>query len=276
MSNAVSVRLEYSGLSQVVALARTFNRRSPAVAANTAGYRIVCAAFAFTPAATMAKIDQNMSAVTTPVLSTRGARKGLPLRSGKNNVAVTEGGNATRVVLKRMNMRSRYNRLTGWYWAINRYEFSPGQGEAGFWRKVYDTAVRMVKARHSSTHFLKTGWIPGIRMLQESGLISRSATRGLGVRPPAKRAKTIEDAGYAIAAREGLTTRCEVGNRIGLGGSNSILSDKHNDALHKYGGPALERAIAQEYDQTVTYVLKEMAKDTFAPAVSAGLIKFNP
>ena len=224
----------------------------------------------------MPKIDQNMSAVTTPVLSTRGARKGLPLRSGKNNVAVTEGGIATRIVLARMNPNSRYNRLTGSYWAINRATFSPGEGVAGFLRKVYNTAVRMVKARHSSTHYLKTGWISGIRMLQESGLISRSATRGLGVRPPAKRAKTIEDAGYAIAAREGLTTRCEVGNRIGLGGSNAVLSEKHNRALHQYGGPALERAKVQEFDQTVTYVLKEMAKDTFAPAVSAGLIKFNP
>jgi len=257
-------------------MARAYNRRSPAVAANTAAYRITCAAFAFTPAATMAKIDANMSAVTTPVLSTRGKRKGLPLRSGKNTVAVTEGGPATRIVLARMHPGSRYNRLTGSYWAINRAQFSPGQGEAGFWRKVYDTAVRMVKARHSSTHYLKTGWIPGIRLLQESGLISRSATRGLGVRPPNARAKNIADAGYAHPAHEGVRTRCEVGNLIGFGGKNAVLNEKHNRALHQYGGPALQRAIAQEFDQTVAYVLREMARDTFAPAVSSGLIKFTP
>ena len=270
VSNAVSVRLEYSGLSQVVALARTFNRRSPAVAANTAGYRIARAAQKFTPVATLAKIDANMAATIVPVLS---KVDGLPTK--KKTVAVANPGPATKIVLARMHPGSRYNKLTGSYWAIDRMKFSPGEGATGFWRKVYYRAVTMVKARHSSTHFLMKGWTPGWRAILATGLVSKSANRGMATAPPSRR-KYPNDSGYAIPAVEGIRARCEVGNRIGLGGSNAVLSEKHNRALHQYGGPALERAKAQEFDQTVTYVLKEMAKDTFAPAVSAGLIKFNP
>lgn len=254
--------VDASGILRAVNAARRFNHRTPAVAVNTAAYVIAGVALRETPTATVANIDRSMGATSVPVLSTRGKRKGLPLKSGKLSVTVAQPSAAIGIVLQRLNPNSRYNRMTGGRWALDRSRFSPGAGREGFARHVQLTAVRMVKGRHSSISFLKSGWILPIRQLLASGLVSRSASRGAGIQPPRQSAE-IADSGWSVPAQEGTIAVVEVANAIGTKGGNAVMNQRHNDALHQFAGPALERAIAFEFVRTCEYVAREEAKRHF-------------
>lgn len=270
MPTRIAVRYDSSGLNPLLAAARTYSRRTPAVATNTAGYVVALTALSLTPAADIARIDAALGVTTTPKLSTRGARRGLPLRSGAKNFHVTEGAMATRIVLARMWKFSPYNRMTGHYWYINRATFSPGQGTSGFWKKVELTAIRMTKGRHSSIAFIKSAWLEPIREL--APLASKSATRGRGVRPPSRSSHTPPDSGWAIAATEGEVATTEIANAIGTQGRNATLNRKHNLALHVYGGPPLQQAINIEARRTMEYIAREEARQSFSPLRSRGYV----
>lgn len=268
-----------AGISAAVDAARVYSRRTPAVAINTAAFRIAVVTSALTPAVPPSRIDSELSVEVVPRLGKRG--QPLSLRSAKNRMYKADGTGSGGephpdvplswlIISARAKAGSRFNQRTASRWLI-RGGTHPLKGArvAQFASIIGGFVTRMVKSRRSSTSFLKSFWRPAITQLKSSGLISPSALRGLGERAPTGRRSVASDAGWAIPAREGITVTCEIANAAGMRGSDA-LNRRHNEALHQYGGPALDQAIRQEWLSTLDYIAREEFKRNFGKLESLG------
>lgn len=221
-----------------------FNRHSrhePAYNLNRTALFITLDAQRHTKFTSVAKIDADLKVTTTPVLVTRGPRKGLPLKSGKSTTSATFDSVAARIVLARLHPNSSYNLLTDRKWMIDRATFAPGMGKAGFQRKVELKAAQMARARHSSIKFFLSSWNPII-----SGLI---AALGNKRTPGGPQGRPI-DASIAEAtpAQPGGTSfQCTIENKIGLSGKYPNLDLKRNLYAHAHLKPVLQEAIDREF-----------------------------
>ncbi len=215
-----------------------------------------------TVAATSGQIDEDMEVLTTPVLSTRGKRKGLPLRTGRKSVSLgrsTEEGRevplavliAQSRVMQPFGDESRFNNLTGFRWAIMQSPFK-GVSRAQGAIAMMNLISRMVNARHSSTNFLQSGWTPAIRAGLSSGYYrynplfgSRREARALPNSRNTLKAEGVGDMVIELSADDCVvTTSNDVGEPEGR--SNATLAARHREALIAYGTEPLEKAIAQE------------------------------
>lgn len=243
MRAVISTRIDTSDLMRAQAIFQEYSLQVPSQGLNRTVLFVLRAAQKNTPFVTGSRIDTELSVSTTPVLSTRGARKGLPLRSGRKNVAVTEGGMATRIVLARMHRGSAYNQRTDQKYFIERAGFSSG-GAAGFWKRVEQTAQRMVKSRHSSTHFFQATW--GV-LIQKILPDVPPGYRGGGAIGPGRDANpTLGDVEPARAGT--LTPACTVENRMGMSEVYPRLDFSRNAAAFAILAPALQAAIDAEYE----------------------------
>ena len=227
-----------------------YGRRTVREQCVTSATFIAFRAQAATPAVDMETIDEELDVDVTPVLATRGKRKGLPLKSGKTNVEVPEMGLAAMIVVARMHPGSTFSRLTGNRWPV---AMPDTHGHSEFWSAVQIIAQRMVKARHSSTHFLKTGWTPAIRIGMGSEFYRynpafgyrRQAAALPNSGPGDLKSGNVEAFGTMVIELSGDDCVVTGSNDVG-GEGNEVLAKKHRDALIEHGLPALEEAIAQE------------------------------
>ena len=140
-----------------------------------------------TPFAKIARIDARLGVTASPGL----LKSGKPSKDKKRQrevLHIPKQSVAVRTILARLNPKSRVNRMEDrrhWY---RRASFSPGEGKAGFWAKVQAKATRMVKAAHSSTHFLQISWNP--ILLRLAGMV-----------PPEYRAKFLKASGGGANSR---------------------------------------------------------------------------
>jgi hypothetical protein len=101
--------------------------------------------------------------------------------------------------------------LTDLKYAIDRLTFSPGEGEAAFWDKIEEVAKRMVKSRHSSTHFFQASWTAVIKKLfpfvpRPYGGMGSSSFRNVP-----------DDLGEVVPAGSGEPrVTCVISNKLGL------------------------------------------------------------
>ena len=176
------------------------------------------------------------------------------------------------IILARMNPDSDYNAETGGRWAMTRPDFNvSGIGRAGrgssyfmlkqrdkraMWDFINNALERMRSARHSSTHYLQSAWVPAIRQ----GIANENyrynpafGTRKQATANPSTLIDsknldpehfggglTIELSGDScVVTGENLAGENE-------GRSNAVLAAKHRAALIEYGLPALQLAIEFE------------------------------
>ena len=254
-----SVKIDSSGLNRAIALARGYSRRTAALAANTASYFILKRVSVKTPKASQSAIDARLG-VTATVRTTSlasGKRFGTPLKRPRTTYGLT--GNPSRaemMIVARMWPGSKTNKRENNRWAINRASFSSG-GRKNFWSKVKAVALRMVKGKHSSIGFLKSAMIPAIRALEQH--IDPKYRRGSGTIDPsavkaARRSKTPK--AWVQPAREKAVTRCVTSIEIGV--ANSLLSPRHNAAMHQYVKPVLEQETKNEESNQYAYALRKM------------------
>jgi hypothetical protein len=268
MLSDFSVKIDASGLNAMLAASTIYNKRTPSVAANTAALVVARFAWSKMPVTTIARIDSDLSVDVTPVLSTRGLRKGLPLKSGKTNVAVPERGLAAMISVARMHPSSKYSQLTGNRWPV---PIPQTTGIPAFWAAVQVIAQRMVKARHSSIKFLQSCWIPAIRIMERYSAPGSIRGRYAAAGPPTN-GDFVPDSGSAIPARDGeIIAVAEIINAAGVTGSTDELNVKHNEALWRYGAPALQEAIDDEAMNVMRYVNDQEFKKAFAPLQSKGV-----
>lgn len=123
-------------------------------------------------------------------------------------------------------------------------------GRAGLYGAKMTAAIEaLIAARNRSRAFLKSGWIPAIRKLQplvkESYGLSGAAGRAVQIGAPK---------GNAIPARPGEQCKAII--------ENAASGDHEtNDALIKYGGPALQAAFDAEVASMERFLADELYKE---------------
>lgn len=208
-----------------------------------------------------------MQVTSTPKVSTRGPRKGQPLKSGAADIEVPDMNMAMKIVIARMNPQSKYSLSTGNRWPVA----TPGGGGwhpmiRGFARAygaenafamavdaIRPIAERMVKARHSSTGFLKKSWID-LKVSILPFALGKSVSS----------ASVLTDYSEVEPAKEGYPLAvCRVSNTLGVGDKTTKeLSEKYNKANHEIAEPRIREAINREFDKKMQLAAKqEWAKD---------------
>lgn len=121
------------------------------------------------------------------------------------------------------------------------------RGEPGLYGDAMKKAVKnFLASRLRSIAFLKSGWIPAIRILNP--LVKSKS----GAKPIDRTVKQYgKDKGTALPAREGSKPKTIIEN------SASAKDDK-KDALFLYGEPALKRAFADETQSMLTYMADKL------------------
>jgi hypothetical protein len=245
--------VDVSALQRATPRIVAFGRRTIQEQCVTSITFIALRAQKLTPAADIGRIDAELEVEVTPVLSTRGKRKGLPLKSGKKTVAAKPGVRVpliTLITMARMNPTSDFNRRTGGKWAIPSVILPTGPGTARDRQMIIaDINRRSIMARHSSTHYLQTGWTPSIRKGLASPLFRYNAAfgsrRDARAVPNQSNQLTIDDFGELIIDLRGddcvVTATNDVGDK-----SNAVLGRKHRAALIDFGLEPLNQAVSEE------------------------------
>ena len=264
MISGLSVTFDMSGLNTAIAAAEVYSKRTPAIAVNTAAYVVAKFAWSKMPVTDIGRIDSELGVIVTPIVPTVGVRKGetnITMRSSKSR--------AMMIAISRMHPGSKYSRLTGNYWPVEKPDT---KGVIAFLNFMEQVAERMVRARHSSTHFLQSCWIPAIRALEP--FADRSAVRGRAASAgPRGNDKFVPDSGSAVPAVEGaIYAVAEITNAAGVSGSNDVLNRKHNVALWLYGAPALQSAIDDEAFHQMEYVNEHEFQRAFGPLRAKGFV----
>ncbi|MGC9944735.1 MAG: hypothetical protein ABSE48_23175 [Verrucomicrobiota bacterium] len=108
----VTCRLDTRNLMAAQTIFNKYSRFTPAEGLNRTVLFITRATQMATPFVATGQIDSELSVMTAPQLSTRGARKGLPKRPRRKggatpvDTSVVEGGLATLITLARLHRYS--------------------------------------------------------------------------------------------------------------------------------------------------------------------------
>ena len=252
MMPAVSVTVDVSSIQNAVALAiRSTGGRIDKLLGYTALYTAV-RAIKYTPYVDLQTIDQEIDeVVATP---TRGSKK----KGGLAGLPWTRG---MMIALARTDPNSAYSIATDRRWPLL-YPF--GHNSLERWRFFADAAERMIKARHSSTHFLQSGWAAVAGHLREIGFRS-----GPGMIEDSGM-ETISKSNNAIlgaASRGGEGTDVQwvtIENLVGDDKKYPNLSAERNAALHDLSGPALQTALDEQAQWLRDHYLPKVGEEMAA------------
>lgn len=243
--------------------------RTEAQVVNTAAYWVAVNAKRLTPFTTVARIDADLNVEIAPRFSKKG--KMLPYSRKKRNYASVAGTARTAgVPLAALIVNSQvirpdigktpsaktFNFRTNFRYARHSSPFRGVSRAAG--RAAMRGAVnRMIKARHSSIKFIRSGWIWAIRTLNP---LSVQRFRR-GETPPMDDAKTAFSKiqrGDAIPAKEGSwSVEATIENSTGMDGINGA---RNNGALLRVGAGPLEEALNIEARLMEEYIERAYAK----------------
>ena len=239
--------------------------RSPARCINSTAYHVikdVVEADGGFPVVSQSTIDSDMEVTSTPILSTRGSSRGKPLASGASDIEVPDMSVAMKIVIARMNPQSAYSLSTGNRWPVATQGgwhamirgFGKAYGSQNAMAMAMDAirqiAERMVKARHSSTGFLKKSWIDLKVALIPFAMGQANSFGGGGMMTNYSDVSPAKE-GSALAV-------CRVSNTLGTGyETTKELSEKYNEANHRIAEPRLQAAINRELKSKVDLADKQ-------------------
>lgn len=249
----MTAEVDVSALLQATPRIVAFGRRTMQEQCVTSITFIARRAQKLTPFADIGRIDAYLEVEVSPVLSTRGKRKGLPLKSGKKAVMTKPGAwvpMAVLITMARMNPASDYNHITGSRWAISGNILPTGPGTAAARQAIIGGFVRrMTMARHSSTHYLQTGWTPSIRQGIASPFFRYNpafgSRRDARTAPNTGNKLSVDNFGTLTIDLRGDECVVTATNDIGES-ANAVLGAKHRRALIEYGLGPLNQAVAEE------------------------------
>lgn len=236
--------------------------RTEAQIVNTAAYWVAVNAKNEMPFTTIARIDAELGVFIQPSKK-RYSRKNRVLGSSVNFMRRTSKTAihpdvplAALIINAQVNYQSVYNANTARRYYRTASPFKGVSRAAG--RAAMRAAVnKLIRARHSSTKFLMSGWIGAIRALRP---LSVQKFR-FGQPPPMDDARSAGpvDRSIAVPATEGAwNVTATIGNATGLSGVNAA---SHNRALLQYGAPALQRSLDMEERLMRKYIIEAYAKE---------------
>jgi len=264
-----NVQIDTSNFMKAHAMLHRNSKTIPSQALHKSVAFVVRDAKRHTPFTEVSRIDTELSVETTPLLVTQGARKGLPRRDKKTQIAVASKGLAMRIMLARLHRYSNYNILTDMKYALDQASFSPGMGRAGFWARMQLVAQRMVKSRHSSTHFMQVSWNAILIRLANyvpsnyKGAVMTWA--GSNGRPP------VMDLGEVIPAKPNEPfVSCTIENRLGMDSRYPTISAIRNMESHRILDRVLQISIDRNFHQMAAKLIEASQVELKGPLIAYG------
>jgi hypothetical protein len=257
----VSMSVDSSTIQTAVGLAlKSTSRKMELLLADTAFYTAVYAA-AYTPYTELSTIDEEMEVTATSIIS-QGYKGQTNITSNKKTPFTLTV--AQKIVLARMNPNSAYNIQTSGRWRI---PYQNLRGIGGF-RILEEMAERMIRARHSSTHFLQSGWKGVFKKIKALGLrasVAQGLPEGSQIENPLNTMSDSKVEALGDVQRGGVGTPQQwirIENLIGMESKYPMLAQEHNEALLTYGTPALQRGMDEQAQDM---------RDHYLPKVGAEL-----
>lgn len=234
---------------------------------NTAFYTAKYA-YEMTPVVSQGRIDSDMQVRITQYTN---AKRNRISKAKKTNpytkVTSTTGSKAVPlavlIVMARTRKDSAYSLATGNRWPLQLSRLPSGRGSAlARQQMIGDWITRMVRARHSSTGFLRMGWqdclnrikrLPGGRSYGNVIDIAATATPG--------RNRLPSDLCDASSGGTALAPWVRIENTVGtnLGrGSTPQLQAKYQQVLHTLGAKILNQALNAQADQMRAFRLPQV------------------
>lgn len=268
----ISCRVDTSHFVRAVGILAKRSRNSTPQTLNKAVYFVVkggqgmVGAMPLTPTTPISRIDSELMVVTSPTVGRRGKLSalvrtrsgGLSYKSSRiipNNYDFAAGKSdppLAALIINASVLRvdtahsqpgmSRYNRLTGMRYARIQSPFK-GVGRRFGAAKMTAAISRMVKARHSSTHYFQSSWKAILQQLKPylpssygGGSLGPPVDNSMGAVSPATPSQSV--------------ATCIIENRLGMeSGSkgNATLSERRNMAAHRIFNRAMQTAVDTHY-----------------------------
>jgi hypothetical protein len=168
-------------------------------------------------------------------------------RTGSNAVPL-----AALIIQASTRYGSRYNELTNYRYFRAKSPFAGVSRQQGRMAMVAEVN-RMIRARHSSTNFLQAGWSFAIQAL--AGETAKRSKKSVNY---ASR-HTDKAMGRVVITDQGDSASCLIESNPG---AQSVNARSWNEALWRYGAPALQRAVDDEAAKMVEYVQKKIEAQT--------------
>jgi hypothetical protein len=255
------VKWEQSRLNAAINERLRYPGRDEADIVNNAAYWVARNAIGYTHFTPIARIDTALAVEIAPRVGKRG--KPLGYSRTKRNYAGGKGTAmlhpnvplAALIVQASANYQSVFNTRTNrrYYRAASPFK---GKTRAAGRAAMAAAVNKLIKARHSSIKFIASGWLATVRLL--APLVGKATmTEG----NPARRGNDSSDErGWTKPATPGKwSVVATIANSTGGAGVNA---SGFNSALHRYGAPALDVALAEESYKMLAYIRKKEAART--------------
>lgn len=248
-------------------LAAALKWRVEAIKSSRTMKQIVCSsalavasrAMKRTPAVPISTIDRELNVFVGFGIGKRGqlltSRRKRVLHSGRQNTGSsawlhTKAPLAALIINAQVNYQSVFNQRTNHrYYRIA----SPFKGKSRMAGRAAMTmaVTRFIRARHSSTHFLQAGWIQPIKNLIPHASRTITSVGDLPSKPGSSQL------GRSAIFDQGARVSVTIENSVGTEGVNP----RYNEALWRYGLPALQWAVNDETERTVRFIMDWIDKD---------------
>ena len=257
----VSGKVDASSLNLALDQAQEFSSRTPQLCVDSAAYAVAARAFELTPAVSVAKIDSDLGTIVTVKVGKRGqplsakSSKNVMKRGGKMGDVVQDVPLSVLIIIAQARYGSKYNESTGYRFARGSNPFA-GVSRAEGLSAMRGAENRLINARHSSTGFLRLGWVAVKKMLR---------SKFYGGSPPVDDMFDGDDApaafGTAYSNTSGHEANCTIENLIGtVPGTQGYNAPNYNRALLEKGTAPLQQAIDEVALEKMQHVFKkEMA-----------------
>jgi len=186
------------------------------------------------PFVDVGRMDQELDAIDHVSKSKVDGLSGLPW---------TE---AMMIAVQRTNPNSKFSVMTGNRWPLMKPGFP--RGSIQNWRYFANAADRMTAARHSSGHFIQSGFKGPIEQCITSALF-KNRYRARTALAPANPLNTLDPSELGrldMASPESANFQVTAENNIGENGGNAVLDAKHAEARDAYASGPLQGAIDKE------------------------------
>ena len=147
------------------------------------------------------------------------------------------------IAVMRTNPNSPYSLATDNRWPVAKPGFA--RGDYRNWEYFRDAAERMKSSRHSSTHFLRSGWKSVKQQIRAMGY----RISGIGDAGDQNELNTLDQLQFGSVERGGQGSPSQfitISNTVGISSKLPNLDRERNAALLAYGTPALQRACDEQ------------------------------
>lgn len=202
----------------------------------------------------VARIDSELDVQVIP--RTKGGKISRAKRPHRKEVATLPGVRVpvgVLIVMARLDPDSEYSKRTGNRWPLS--GIPTGKGSAAARREwIRARLERMTLARHSSTHYIRHGWTPGLMQLLESPYFRG---RSGGVVRMRQNTVSPEKLGSGVIDLTPDQVTVTVLNKVDEG-SNEVLNASRHRALLEHALPQLQPAIDRETANINTVVTQRL------------------